>query len=102
MCVYVRNTDLTKAADQTEAVAVLLEALLHWQSCEENRQKEAKGSKVESRKWGSFGAGGGGVGEGWVAGRSSWGVDKSGDGVKPTKPSKKHLKTLKLSCAVWS
>lgn len=97
MCV--RNTDLTKAADQTEAVAVLLEALLHWQSCEENRQKEAKGSNVESRKWGSFGAGGRGVGggEGGCAGRSSWGVDNPGDGVKPTKPSKKHLKTLIIS-----
>jgi len=41
----------------------MLEALLHCQLCEENRQKEAKGSKVESRKWGIFGAG---DGEGWL------------------------------------
>lgn len=56
---YVRKPDLTEVPDQTEAVAVVLEALLRCQLNEENRQKEAKGSIVESRKWGSYGAGDG-------------------------------------------
>lgn len=58
-----RETDLTTVPDQTEAVAVVLEALLLCQLREENRQKEAKGSGVESRKWGSYGAV---DGEGWL------------------------------------
>lgn len=45
-----RETDLTTVPDQTEAVAVVLQALLLCQLREENRQKEAKGSRVESRK----------------------------------------------------
>lgn len=53
MCLFmcIRDTDLSRAPDQTESAAVFLEALLLCQSCEENRQKEAKGSGVESRKW---------------------------------------------------
>ena len=48
---------LTSLWLQTEAVAVVLEAVLLCQLHEENRQKEAKGSRMESRKWGSYGAG---------------------------------------------
>lgn len=61
--IYVEKTDLSVAPDQTESVAVSLDAPLLCQLHEENRQKEAKGSRVESRKWGSCGAGGR---EGWL------------------------------------
>lgn len=52
-----------KVLEQTEAVLVRLEALLLCHLCEENRQKEAKGSRGECSKWGSFNTG---DGEGWL------------------------------------
>lgn len=66
ICVCVRvcvsGTYFSKVPDQTEAVAVVLEALLLCQLREENRQKEAKGGK-----WGSYRAR---DGEGWLPARS--------------------------------
>lgn len=53
-----------KLPDQTEAVAFVLEALLLCQLCEGNRQKEAKGGRVESRKWGKLYSTA--DGEGWL------------------------------------
>lgn len=55
VCVFAREIDLTTVPDQTEAVEVVSEALLLCQLREEKRQKEATGSGVESRKWGSYG-----------------------------------------------
>lgn len=44
--------------DQTEAVAVLLEALLLCQLHEESRQEVAKGRRMGSIKWGVLAQGG--------------------------------------------